>query len=295
MAIYDLNGTQINNAYNLSAEINNAYDIQGQHIFSKTPVVLKVMAFNVGSFYTEWHPCPDNKSASFYQRHTTIFNAQQPDIAGLPEWYKYIGTYSSDTFMSDHFESYVANYEAYKGNTNPNHAITFSSTYPMSNNTIVAYQSQGSETRYYQKGYITVNGHNIRIVNTHLDLNGTARGNQFAELLTMLENETYFICTGDFNFQIQAVGDSQYNASVQLALNKGFNSAQNSSGIYLTWYDGQTAQTSTTIHALDNIITSANLPISNVAVDTTKLTDGLCSANSFIIDHLPLVAKVTVS
>lgn len=294
MAIYNLNGTQLYNAYGLSASgLNYAYNMSGTQIYEKG--TLDVMSFNVGCFYTEYFPCPDNKSASFYQRHTTIFNAQQPDIAGLPEWYKYIGTYSSDTFMSDHFNSYVANYEAYNGTSKPNNAITFASSYPITNNSIVAYQTQSGEVRYYQKGYISVNGKSICIVNTHLSLTSNIRSAQFNELLTMLENETYFICTGDFNFEIQTIGDSEYNSSVRLILAKGFNSAQNDNGIYMTWYDGQTAETATNIYALDNIFTSANLSISDVGVDTTKLTDGLCTANNIIIDHLPLVAKVTVS
>ena len=111
----------------------------------------------------------------------------------------------------------------------------------------------------------------------------------------MLENEEYFIAVGDFNFQIQQAGDSEYNLSVQLALDRGFNSAQNATNILKTWYSGQTVDTSANIYALDNIITSSNITISDVLVDTTKLTDGLCTANSIIIDHLPIVATLTVN
>lgn len=292
--IYDKDGYSLASAYGKNGNpLAVAYDVDGQIVYQQGSQTLKAMAFNVGCFYTEYYPCPDDKSELFYQRHRNIFNAQQPDFVGMPEWYKYIGTYDSSVLMNEFWNSYIPNYEAYNGSSKPNNAITFASAYQMTNNSIVPYQTQSGETRYYQKAYINVNGKNICVVNTHLSLTSNIRAGQFEELLDMLENEEYFICVGDFNFQIQSVGDSEYNISVALALNRGFNSAQNSSGIYKTWYSGQTAQSSTT-YALDNIITSANLPISNVAVDTTKLTDGLCESNNIIIDHLPIVADVTL-
>lgn len=299
MAVYNINNTQLSDVYGINDNsLDVAFDINNDIVFNKTPPTptntLKVMSFNVGCFYTEYYPCPDAVSNAFYQRQRTIYNAHHPDFVGMPEWYKYIGTIDSSTLMDEYWADYIANYEAYNGSSKPNNAITFASTYPITNNSIVAYQTQSGEVRYYQKGYITVDGITICVVNTHLSLTSNIRAGQFNELLNMLENEEYFICVGDFNFQIQQAGDSEYNASVQLALNKGFNSAQNANSILKTWYSGQTAETSSNIYALDNIITSANLPISNVMVDTTKLTDGLCTANNIIIDHLPIIADVTL-
>ena len=296
MAIYDINGNSLNSAYDIDgSDLATAYDIDGDIVFQKqSSTVIKAMSFNVGCFYTQYFPCPDNVSNDFYQRHWTIFNNHKPDVCGMPEWYDSIGTIGSNMLMGEFWDYYIPNYEAYNGSSKPHNAITFASKYQMKNNSITAYANQSGEVRYYQKAYITVNGKNICFLNTHL---GTSdiRNAQFVEMLNVLENEEYFIAMGDFNFRIEAVGDSEYNLSVKLALDRGYNSAQSSSGIYMTGYHGETVETSTSITALDNIITSANLPISNVAIDTTKLADGLCTANNIIIDHLPIVCDITVN
>lgn len=296
MAVYDIDGNLLtSSAYDVDGNlVTLGYDIDGNIAYNSDSIILKVMAFNVGCFYTEYFPCPDAVENSFYQRHQTIFGNYNPDICGMPEWYKYIGTIESANLMDEYWSSYVPNYEAYNGSSKPNNAITFASTYTISNPSIVRYATQNGEVRYYQKGYINVDGKSICIANTHLALN-SAREDQFEEYLDMLENEEYFIATGDFNFQVQTVGDSEYNASIQLALDRGFNSAQNANSILKTWYSGQTEASSTNKYALDNIITSSNIDIAQVLVDTTKLTDGLCTANSIIIDHLPLVAYVVIN
>jgi len=298
MAVYDASGNELTAVYDaIGNELDYAYDASGNVIYSKgtTPTnTIRVMSFNVGCFYTEYFPCPNDKGKIFYQRNRTIFNNSKPDVCGMPEWYKYIGAIEADTLMNEFWTSYVPNYEAYNGTSKPNNAITFASTYQITDQSIVRYATQNGEVRYYQKGYITVDGKRICIANTHLALN-SARQNQFTEFLDMLEQEEYFIATGDFNFEINAIGDSEYNLSVQEALARGFNSAQNGDGIFMTWYSAKTVAESTRINALDNIITSSNIDISNVHVDTTKLTDGLCEANNIIIDHLPLVCDCTIN
>ena len=293
--IYDASGNELHSAYDANGnELDYAYDASGNTIFARTPSLIRVMSFNVGCFYTEYFPCPNEKSETFYQRNRTIFNNSKPDFCGMPEWYKYIGTIESSVLMDEFWNDYVPNYEAYLQFQKPNNAITFASKYQINNPSIVKYANQSGEERYYQKGYINVNGKRICIANTHLAL-GSIRNNQFVEFLDMLGNEEYFIAVGDFNFQINEIGDSEYNLSVKLALDRGFNSAQNGDGIFMTWYSAKTVAESTRINALDNIITSSNIDISNVHVDTTKLTDGLCEANNIIIDHLPLVCDCTIN
>lgn len=298
MAIYDGNGNQLYQAYDGNGnELTHAYDGNGNIIFSKEAVNLTVMSFNVGCFYTQYFPCPNDRMQEFYDRHQTIFDKYKPDFCGMPEWYKYIGSIESDTLMSVFWNSYIANYEAYLGTQKPNNAITFASKYALENPSIVQYVNQQGETRYYQKAYITVNNKQICVVNTHLST-GSIRNAQFVELLSALEHEPYFIATGDFNFTIKAIGDAEYNLSVQLALDRGFHSAQNSEHIFMTGYGGETPEASASINevnALDNIITSANIDITNVSVDTTKLTDGLCTKYGIIIDHLPLIAELEIN
>lgn len=287
MAVYDVNGNTLNAVYDVDGQsLNVAYDVDGTQVFSASSTTLKVMSFNPGCFYSEYYPCPDSKTEAFYQRHRTIFNATQPDLCGMPEWNNAIGTIQSSVLMDEFWEDYYAGY-VYGVATA---ALTFASKYTLEDTTLVQYQTAG---RYYEKAYITIDGKRICFVNTHLAL-GNERNSQYAELLNMLANEEYFIAVGDFNYSIQAIGDTEYNASVQAALDRGFHSAQNAGGIFMTWFSGQTVEASTQ-KALDNIITSANISISNVGVNTLKLTDGLCAENSIIIDHIPLVAEVTIS
>ena len=122
----------------------------------------------------------------------------------------------------------------------------------------------------------------------------STRSAQILELLSALENEEYFIALGDFNFSIVEIGDTQYNASIQEILNRGFNSAQNNNGILYTHYNGTTIENSTRILALDNIFTSSNITIKNVRVNTLKLTDGLCEQYNITIDHLPILADIEI-
>ena len=104
----------------------------------------------------------------------------------------------------------------------------------------------------------------------------------------------YFIITGDFNFYIREVGDDEYNNSIQLAIDRGYNSAQNEHSLFMTYYNGNTIEDSTLITAPDNIITSSNIRITNTEVETTKLTDGLCIEYNIHIDHLPLIATIEI-
>lgn len=290
MGLFDMDGNPITTSFFVNGqELFSAYDKAGNTI-SKT---LKVMSFNVGCFYSQYFPCPDNVTNEFYNRHRTIFNKHKPDLCGMPEWYDSIGSISSDVLMDEFWKTYIANYEAYQGSSKPHNAITFASKYPLSDASITAYTNQAGETRYYQKAYLQIGNKKICFANTHL---GTSdiRNSQFVELLNMLENEEYFIAVGDFNFRIETAGDSEYDLSVQLAVNKGFNSAQSIDGIYMTGYHGETVESSTSITALDNIITSGNIKILSVEVDSTKITDGLCQENNIIIDHLPLIATLTI-
>jgi len=294
MGIYDASGNELYAVYDADGtELDYAYDATGSIIYSKGDIpsnVIKVMTFNTGCFYTQYHPCPNDKTEEFYNRNRTIFNNSEPTLCGMPEWNNAIGTIQSSVLMNEFWDYYYPAY-IYPVDTA---GLTFASKYALENTELVRYIAQGTNTRYYEKAYVNIGGKRICFVNTHLDLS-SSRNAQFIELLNMLEQEEYFIATGDFNFEINEIGDSEYNLSVKLALDRGFNSAQNDDGIFMTWYSAKTVALSTRINALDNIITSQNISISNVHVDITKLTDGLCEANDIIIDHLPLVCDCTIN
>ena len=292
MAIYNKSGEQIFSAYELDGdEISTGYDVAGNIVYTSAPIQITAMSFNVGCFYTQYFPCPNAKTEAFYQRHRTIFGNQEADLCGMQEWNNAIGTISASVLMNEFFDDTKSSYVYPAVQTA---ALTMGSKYTISNLQLVQYQDQDANVRYYQKAYVSIGGKTVCFVNTHLGTS-TIRNSQMVELLNMLENEEYFVAFGDFNFRIETVGDSEYNLSVALALARGFHSAQNASGIYLTGYRGETVASSTSTTALDNIITSGNIDISNVHIDTTKFTDGLCEENEIIIDHVPIIATLTIN
>lgn len=294
--IYDSNGNALSAVYDKDGiSLSKAYDKDGNVIFQQGDSnTLTVMAYNVGHFYSEWHDAPTSTGDVFYQRNKGIFDKYHPvDFAGLSEWSNVIGTVQASVLMDEFFTSYYPDYTPYP--PSPNAALTSAFSVTPSSVALTRYQTQGNETRYYQKSYATFNGKTICCLLTHLDLVSSARNAQFIELMNAVQNEEYFIITGDFNFTITQVGDSEYNNSIQIALNRGYHSAQNANSLLMTCYSGETVAESANIYALDNIITSSNIDISNVRVDTTKLTDGICSQYGIIIDHLPLVADLTIN
>lgn len=270
------------------------YDKNGNALNTNNPFQMTVMAFNVGSFYTEWHPTPEEAGDVFFERNERIFESYNLDFAGLSEWYKYIGSNESATLMDDFFPYWCAAYNMYSTN---NHALTIGSSAKVLETYLKEYtmQSSPSQKRYYFKTYINFHGRRICCVLTHMDLYPQVRAGQFLELMDILENEDYFVALGDYNFTITSVGDTEYNNSIQVALNKGFHSAQNANSLLMTHYNGKTVASSTQSYALDNIITSPNITINSVVRDETKLTDGLCEQYDIIIDHLPIVAELTVN
>lgn len=293
MAVYDIDGNPLFSVYAKDGNLLDvAYDIDGNQIFPDVIPDLSIMAFNVGCFYSEWHNAPSSTGTVFYTRNRDIIARYSPNFAGFSEWYNTIGTVNASVLMGECFTSYYPDYTPYNID---GAALTSGFSGTPSSVTLVQYATQDSENRYYQKSYISFYGRTVCCILTHLALTDAARTAQFTELLDAVANEEYFIITGDFNFQITEIGDSEYNKSVKVALDRGYNSAQNADSIYMTWYSGETVAESGTIYALDNIITSPNISITDVVVDTTKLTDGLCSEYGIIIDHLPIVATVQLT
>lgn len=293
MPVYEVDGTEALTAYEVDGtECADVYDIDGTVISVGDPVTITAMAFNVGCFYSEWHPAPTSTGDVFYLRNKGIFDRYELDFCAMSEWYNTIGTVQASVLMGDEFATYYPDYTPYQVD---GAALTSAFSVTPSNVTLVAFTNQGSETRYYHKSYATYDGKTVCCILTHLDLNANVRALQFGELMNVVANERYFIIAGDFNFEITTVGDSEYNASIATALSRGYHSAQNANGLLMTWYSGKTVESSQNVYALDNIITSSNIGISNVRRDETKLTDGLCSQYNIIIDHLPLIADLTIN
>lgn len=289
MGVYDIDGAKVLHPYRIDGqETPTAYDINGTLKHPDTVQTITVMTFNVGCFYTEYFPAPSSAGNVFLQRQRNIFGKYDTDFAGLSEWYNKIGDIPSSTLMDGFFESYYPEYVYPTAGA----ALTSAFSTTPSDITLVQYQTQGSSNRYYQKAHVRFGDKTVCCILTHLELSDSIRAAQFLEVLSAVQNEEYFIILGDFNFQITAIGDSEYNKSVKIALDRGYHSAQNGNGILMTYYSGTTVANSSSVWALDNIITSPNINITNVIRDETKLTDGLCTDYDIHIDHLPLVATL---
>ena len=112
-------------------------------------------------------------------------------------------------------------------------------------------------------------------------------------VFNLVQNEPYFIITGDFNTVCKSVNDTEYTTIMKQFIDAGYHSANCSAqhGFLDTWTAGSTA--SGTWYPCDHIITSANISMNTVIVDTTKID--VAEQTGQAIDHLPIVAYLTVN
>lgn len=273
MPIYAIDGTSLSDAYDIDGiHLSQAYDINGDELLTNT---VCVMTFNI----QRW-----SGINAYTSIMNSIFNAYQPILyCGIQETgsngvLEYIGT----QFQTGIAMSGIPNRPAFLFNTS------------YSNHTQGIYENQGAETRGWQKCSIVVNGKTISLYNTHLQNDApSVRIPQALELLDMLKNEEYFICTGDFNFGGKSFSDQQYITMVQPFIDEGFNMANwtSETGLVNTWFNGATVESSTQKYATDNIITSPNISIDEIIYDQRKIT----AQTGLEIDHIPIVAYLTVN
>ena len=273
--IYNVNGGQVNNPYDKDGVLlGNAYDIDGDLVFPDNTLV--VMSFNIG----RWRGANSDTPLM-----NNIFSTYKPLVCGLQETgengeLKYIGTqFESDRAMTNE----VTNKPGFLFNT----AYT--------GYTDNLYETQGGEVRGYQKCYIRVDGKDIALFNTHLAAYSQYRSTRIAqamELLEEMQNEQYCIAVGDFNMGGATYEDYEYIYMAKPYVDAGFNMANWKTGLIDTWFDGTTVEGSTSKHPTDNIITTPNIDFDWVVVDESKLA--VCEATGQEIDHLPIVAHLTV-
>lgn len=126
--------------------------------------------------------------------------------------------------------------------------------------------------RYYSKAYITVDGIEVCIVNTHLQSgdNAPTRALEIAEIIAAVAGESHVIIMGDFNIAAAAELDPFTAAGYTLANTGWF-------GDFLTHPYNAAA------NLYDNIIVSAN-----IRIDNTYLGDNITS------DHFPIIAELSI-
>lgn len=276
--IYNVNGAQLNTAYDVDGEeLEQAYDIGGNPLMEQ-PVSqgLVVMTYNV-----QWF----SGLNADQQMQQTIIDTYKADIIGLQELHSAMPEVGT-AVLSDY--PYIT-LGAMSNKTG------MASKIQLNNISAANFVNQASETRGYQKAYFTYNGKTICWVNTHLETSTfeTVKVAQAAEVFALVQNETYFIITGDFNTTCKSTADTEYTTIMKQFLDAGYNSANCSEqhGFIDTWTSGSTA--GGVWYPTDHVITSANIDIETVVADTLKIDIAAQTGQS--IDHIPLIALLTVN
>ena len=278
MAIYTVNGNLINNAYDVNGNnLIQAYDINGNPLLIDG-VDITVMSYNVQSF-TDL-----NGNQSMQE---TILNTYDADIIGFQEM-------TQRNVMPDIATALLVDYPyTYLGEQGTKTA--FASKYALSNYSFTAFQNVSTGARGYQKAYFTVDDKTICWINTHLATSQeeTYKVAQAQEIFNAVQNELYFIITGDFNTGCESTAEEEYTTIMKQFIDAGYHSANcsNQHGFIGTWTNGTTADSH--FEPTDHIITSANIYIRNVIADTTKID--VAAQTGQTIDHLPLIAFLTIT
>ena len=274
--MYDING----NAFTA------AYDIHGtaQDAVHKISERLRVMSYNI----QRWS---GNNALSSIQ---DVAFGQGAAIVGIQEWGN--STTTTATIGGKSIPNYLAGKgygNLYVSALNVNkHAVA--SRIEMTDMSETRF-SQSHETRSYTKSYFNYGGKRIALFNTHLDyqVESSIKFLQAQELLNAVAQEESFILMGDLNTTVQSTSENEFIQIVKPFIDAGYNVANGGDpwGLLMTFYNGTTVEGSSQITPPDNIITSADIQIKNVYLDTTKLTAGTGN----VIDHIPLIADLVIN
>lgn len=279
MPVYDKSGAEISSIFEVGgSQITQAFDVDGNPLIEEPPLQsgLVIMTYNVQYFSGL------NANTTMQEDILSTYNA---DIIGLQE----LGSGAMPAVGAEVLADYPYIYLGIQTNKSG-----IASKIPLSNVSANTFSNQGGETRGYQKAYFTYNGKSICWINAHLatSTNEAAKVAQAEELFDMVRDEEYFIITGDFNTGGgYTTAAPEYATIMKQFIDAGYHSANYSDqhGFFKTWINGKTAESSGA--ATDQIITSANITIDAVILDTIKISYADGTQN---IDHIPLVAEVTV-
>ena len=251
---------------------------------SQVSAELNVCTFNVGRWdYGTGYGIPDAVYDEKLTNYRRFFGEQNFDIMGLNECNRLIDesqTIDCRDVLFDHW-----NYSNYV--TGAWEAIF--SKYPISG----GHTGQLTTGRYYCDSYADINGKVVYLLAVHLSPGHGAsdkitRQTEMNEVMALVADKPSFIIFGDFNPE-----PDEYSNLYSIPKTAGYNIANTDFfGNYWTVtsnpadfddYDDPAG----TIYYTDNIITSADIRIDDAkAVNTySKLTS----------DHLPIIAKLTVS
>lgn len=284
MSVYTINGDVVNTLYDKNGStINQAYDINGHVVYQPTASSIRVATYNVGGWYIgSGTNVPTEKKTAYIALQQSILSAVEADIVCFQEYWN---AFCADGTTADSvIGQYFTQQEKTNADTTWNGHVTASNGIVLNDYESIRFVNYYSTAPGYEKCYIDVGGKTVCIINTHLS---TAAGGkkepQSQEIFDAVQNEPYFIIMGDFNTEV-----SDYDAIVKKFVDAGYHSV-NLNGTdhhFSTFYASAGIGKPT-----DQIITSANITISDAYVNTLKLTDGLGDK----IDHIPLVADLVIN
>lgn len=278
--MYRVDGNAINSAYdNAGQSLSQAYDVNGNPLIQEADLV--VMTYNI-----QWFT-GINANQSM---QTGILDAYKPDIIGFQEFQK--ATSSSIPAMAtallsgDYPYINMGNY----GNKN-----ALASKYEMTNFATVPHTTQTMDGQSYSTATIMIEGKEILLLVSHVTTSDyeTTKVAQVHEVYEAVQDAEYFIIMADFNTVCKSVNDTEYTTIMKQFVDAGYNVANCSEqfGFKDTWTSGSTA--GGTWYPCDHIITSSNIAMNTVIVDTSKIDVAVQTGKS--IDHLPIVAYLTVN
>lgn len=279
--VYDKNGNALSTVYSKDgAVLSQAYDIDGNPLISGS-FDFVVMSFNIQWFYAL------NSNTTMLAE---IFSAYDADVIGFQEFQR-----ASQSVIPPTATALLSGTYPYISMCNYGNKVASASKHQLVDYTTVPFAVQTDDGKSYTTATITVNGKEIFIVNAHLTTSTyeTAKVQQAAELFAALQGHDYFILTGDFNTTCKSVNDTEYTTIMKQFVDAGYNCANCTPqhGFNNTWTDGSTIDG--TWYPCDHIITSANISINNVIIDQRKIA--VAAQTGQIIDHLPLIAELTIT
>ena len=284
MSIYDINGNSITDVYDMNGiKLAQAYDIEGAPLIEQLPINLVVMSYNI-----QWLTGANAND----ELVSSIISTYNPDIIGFQEFAKA----SASTIPSKYYTLLPSYPYILMGNYGNKNAIA--SKYAMSGFTTTPFTIQTMDGQSWSKATITVRGVTLTlfVAHTTYGYSGNAyqqKVDQITELFNEMQKYDNVILMADLNTVCKSANDKEYTDIMSMFVNAGYHCANCTTefGFFDTWTDGYT--TEGTWEQTDNIITSSNITINRVVVDRAKIA--YCAENETAIDHLPLIAYLTVN
>ena len=251
--------------------------------------VYSIMTYNTGLWYNgSGNILPEDKKEEYLGLAKNIIDRYSPDILCLQEYCD-----PSDNLLEERYSSIVTAKDNASTNNYVGKAICSNREIFDASNTL--FDANGtSDSPNYEKAYVWLNGRKVCIISAHFAVDSSVALTQLGVLVNVVQSEPYFIICADTNIDasdtdssgtknIDKIKNAFDNLSVECNICNG-----GSFGVFDT-YHRTTESEGEVAKAIDNIITSKNIVVRSVIVDTQKE-----SLESEDRDHYPLIAYVEI-